>query len=606
MKKLLAAMFVALLMVGLLASSLAQAEEHEWTNKQGKTIKAEFVSAGEETVTISMGGKSYVVKLADLSPQSRALAAKLRVQKSKAREPQNDKTPPAKSPEVGGIDLDDLETLDKIIAEAIDGDTLQKRGEKGEVLLYAPNDQTPYTGWAKKIQVPEGQIRMLGQVKGGKADGLVTSWYSKGQKSSEVNFKDGKQDGLETDWYRNGQKRREVNYKDGERDGLTTWWYKNEQEQKASEETYKDGKTWSAVAWKPNGEKCPHTNVVDGNGVMIWYNDDGTEGDRLTFKDGERVKLIGEKPYAPAVEGKPLRIAYSDWPGWVAWEIGIQKGFFKDAGVNVEFTWLDYVPSMDSFVAGKVDAVCMTNGDALITGATGKKGIAILINDYSNGNDMVVARQGIDSVAALKGKKIGVEVGFLAHLLLLKALERAGLAETDVTLVNVPTDKTAKALALGKVDAISAWQPNSGQALELVGGSKAIFTSADLPGIIYDLLYVSPESLAARRDDWEKLVKVWFQIVDFINDPANKKEVLEILSARVQIKPDEYEPFLKGTRILTLAENRECFKDATGFDSVVGSSRIVNDFNVAQGIYKAKEKVEDYLDSSFVDSIILK
>jgi len=359
-------------------------------------------------------------------------------------------------------------------------------------------------------------------------------------------------------------------------------------------------------SWKPNGEICPITNVKDGNGIAVWYNEDGTEGDRLTFKDGERVKLIGEKPYAPAVEGKPLRIAYSDWPGWVAWEIGIQKGFFKDAGVNVEFTWLDYVPSMDSFVAGKVDAVCMTNGDALITGAFGKKGIAILINDYSNGNDMVVARQGIDSVAALKGKKIGVEVGFLAHLLLLKALERAGLAETDVTLVNVPTDKTAEALALGKVDAISAWQPNSGQALELVGGSKAIFTSADLPGIIYDLLYVSPESLAARRDDWEKLVKVWFQIVDFINDPANKKEVLEILSARVQIKPDEYEPFLKGTRILTLAENRECFKDATGFDSVVGSSRIVNDFNVAQDIYKAKEKVEDYLDSSFVDSIILK
>ncbi len=106
-----------------------------------------------------------------------------------------------------------------------------------------------------------------------------------------------------------------------------------------------------------------------------------------------------------------LRIAYSDWPGWVAWEIGIQKGFFKDAGVNVEFTWLDYVPSMDSFAAGKVDAVCMTNGDALVTGATGKKGIAILINDFSNGNDMVVAKQGIDSAAALKGKKIGVEVG---------------------------------------------------------------------------------------------------------------------------------------------------------------------------------------------------
>ena len=298
-----------------------------------------------------------------------------------------------------------------------------------------------------------------------------------------------------------------------------------------------------------------------------------------------------------------LRIAYSDWPGWVAWEIGIQKGFFKDAGVNVEFTWLDYVPSMDSFVAGKVDAVCMTNGDALVTGATGKKGIGILINNFSNGNDMVVAKQGIDSVAALKGKKIGVEVGFVAHLLLLKSLESAGLSETDVTLVNVPTDKTAETLATGDVDAISAWQPNSGQALKLVGGSNAIFTSADIPGIIYDLLYVSPESLAARNDDWQKVVKVWFQIVDFMNDPANKKEVLEILSARVQIKPEDYEPFLQGTRILTLAENKERFKDAEGLDSVVGSSRIVNEFNVANEAYKAKEKVEDYLDSSFVDSL---
>jgi NitT/TauT family transport system substrate-binding protein len=298
-----------------------------------------------------------------------------------------------------------------------------------------------------------------------------------------------------------------------------------------------------------------------------------------------------------------LRIAYSDWPGWVAWEIGKQKGFFKDAGVEVEFIWLDYVPSMDSFVAGKVDAVCMTNGDALVTGSTGKKGIGILINDYSNGNDMVVARQGIDSVAALKGKKIGVEKGFVPHLLLLKALESAGLSEADVTLIGVPTDKTPETLATGDVDAISAWQPNSGQALKLVGGSKAVFTSEQIPGIIYDLLYVSPESLAARHGDWEKVVKVWFQIVDFMNDPSNKQEVLEILSARVQIKPDEYEPLLNGTRILTLAENKERFKDAEGLESVVGSSRIVNEFNVANEVYKTKEKVEDYLDSSFVDSL---
>jgi len=71
---------------------------------------------------------------------------------------------------------------------------------------------------------------------------------------------------------------------------------------------------------------------------------------------------------APAPEAAPakgpLRIAYSDWPGWVAWEIGIQKGWFKEEGVDVDFKWFEYVPSMEAFSAGKVDAVTMTNGDA--------------------------------------------------------------------------------------------------------------------------------------------------------------------------------------------------------------------------------------------------
>jgi ankyrin repeat protein len=52
-------------------------EPQEWTNTQGKTIKAEFVSATNESVTLSMQGKVFVVKLADLSPASQALARKL-------------------------------------------------------------------------------------------------------------------------------------------------------------------------------------------------------------------------------------------------------------------------------------------------------------------------------------------------------------------------------------------------------------------------------------------------------------------------------------------------------------------------------------------------
>lgn len=301
---------------------------------------------------------------------------------------------------------------------------------------------------------------------------------------------------------------------------------------------------------------------------------------------------------ASPASAEPLKIAYSDWPGWVAWEVAVQKGWFKEAGVDVKFEWFEYVPSMEAFAAGKVDAVCVTNGDALVTGATGAPSKAILINDFSNGNDMIVAQPGIKSIKDLKGKKIGVEVGFVDHLLLLKALEAHGMTEADVELVNVPTSETAKALASGDVAAIAAWQPNSGQALKAVPGSTAIYTSADVPGLIYDVLAVNPASLSERRDDWKKVVQVWNRVAAYINDPATQDEAVEIMAARVNLPPEEYKPFLQGTKILTLEEAKKAFTKGDGLDSIYGSSALVDKFNVANKVYEKPQPVDSYIDPS--------
>lgn len=299
----------------------------------------------------------------------------------------------------------------------------------------------------------------------------------------------------------------------------------------------------------------------------------------------------------------PLKIAYSDWPGWVAWEIGIQKGWFKEEGVEVEFMWFDYVPSMDAYVAGKVDAVCMTNGDALVTGATGNPSVGILINDYSNGNDMIVAAPGISSVKDLKGKMVGLEEGFVEHLLLLTALEKNGMKPEDVTIVNTPTGETPQVLASKAVDAIGAWQPNSGQALKALPGSKPVFTSADAPGIIYDLLYVSPESLQKNKAEWAKVVKVWYRIADYMADEDNLDDALKILAGRVNLKPEEYEPLLKGTKILTLAQTLKAWEKGDGLDSVYGSTKNVNAFNMKHEVYKVSQDPEKYLDPSFTKAL---
>jgi len=276
------------------------------------------------------------------------------------------------------------------------------------------------------------------------------------------------------------------------------------------------------------------------------------------------ASLVSCLMIANAFAASPLKIGYSDWPGWVAWEIAIEKGMFEEAGVDVEFEWFDYVASMDAYAAGQLDAVGMTNGDALVTGATGAKSVTILINDYSNGNDMIVAKPGIKSVAELKGKKIGVEVGFVGHLLLLNALEKAGMTEKDVELVNVPTNETPQVLASGDVDAVVAWQPSSGQALQLVPGSSAIYTSADEPGLIYDVLAVSPTSLASRKAEWKKVLEVWYKAVAYLKDPATKEDAIKIMAARVGLTADKYKGFIDGTNILTLEEALPFWEKAEG------------------------------------------
>jgi len=321
---------------------------------------------------------------------------------------------------------------------------------------------------------------------------------------------------------------------------------------------------------------------------------------RLAF-----LALLGLAALPLAVRAAPLKIAYSDWPGWVAWEVANQKGWLKDAGVDVEFLWFEYGPSMDAFTAGKADAVMVTNGDSLVTGANGAKNIVIMLTDYSNGNDVIVAKPGIKSLAELKGKKIGLEIGLVEHLMLLNALKKIGMTESDLTIVNTPTNQTPQVFASGQVDAIAAWQPNAGQALKAVAGSTAIYTSADVPGLIYDAIVVSPQSLALHRADWVKLVSVWDKTLAYINDPATKDDALKIMAARTGSTPADYAAFIGGTHFLTLADGAKIIaKKGPGLDSLVGSSAIANDFNVKNSVYKEAQDVSTYIDTTLTAEAI--
>ncbi|MEI9899337.1 MAG: ABC transporter substrate-binding protein [Hyphomicrobium sp.] len=222
----------------------------------------------------------------------------------------------------------------------------------------------------------------------------------------------------------------------------------------------------------------------------------------------------------------------------------------------------------------------------------------IMVTDYSNGNDMIVAKPGIKSIADLKGKKVGLELGLVENLLIANGLKKAGLSDKDVELVNVKTNETPQVLGSPDITAIGAWEPIAGAAMQAAPGSTPIYTSADEPGLIYDIVAVTPASLASRKADWEKVLKVWDRVVAYVNDPKTQPDALKIMAARVAVEPAAYKKFVDGTKLLTVAEGAKIFEKGDGFGSLYGSSKNADAFNVAAGVYKEPQDIGSYIDPS--------
>ena len=290
-----------------------------------------------------------------------------------------------------------------------------------------------------------------------------------------------------------------------------------------------------------------------------------------------------------------IKIGYSDWPGYTVMEIAKQKGWFKDAGLDVEMDWFEYSPSIDAFSAGKIDADMIVAGDDMVTGASGAKSKIVCLVDYSEGSDMIVGAPGVDSIKDLKGKKVGVELTLVEHELLLQALKVNGLSQSDVTLVGTSTDKTPQTLASGSVAAIGAWYPISGQALTQVPGSKKLFTSADAKGLIFDVIAVSPTSYAAHREDWAKITAIYYKCVAYLKDPATQDDAIKIMAAKVGADPVEYAKNIPGTHFLTIPEAKECLKKSNDMMSIYGSMKLSDKFNLDNGVYKNSQEPASYI-----------
>ena len=241
-----------------------------------------------------------------------------------------------------------------------------------------------------------------------------------------------------------------------------------------------------------------------------------------------------------------VKIGLSDWPGWVAWYVAEQKGFFKKHHADVKLVWFaNYTDSISALSAGQVDANCQTWSDTLAPLAKGLPLKAILVNDNSAGNDALMVSPKIKSFADLKGKTVALEEFSVSHFVLVTALAKNGMSLADVKVTNLSAGDAAAAFLAGRVDAAVVWNPWVNQ-IQTSGKGKALFTSKDMPGLIPDLLVAQEKAIQGKRKDFIGMIRAWYDTVAFIK--AKPDEAAQIMSKVVDMKPEEYKVFLPGTK----------------------------------------------------------
>jgi NitT/TauT family transport system substrate-binding protein len=272
-----------------------------------------------------------------------------------------------------------------------------------------------------------------------------------------------------------------------------------------------------------------------------------------------------------------VKIGLSDWPGWVAWYVAEQKGFFKKHNAKVKLVWFaNYTDSISALSAGQLDANSQTWSDTMTPLAKGIPLKVIMVNDNSAGNDALLVTPKIKSFADLKGKSVALEEFSISHFVLAIALSKNGLTMKDVKIVNLPAGDAAAAFLSGKVDAAVVWNPWVSK-IETSGKGRALFTSKDMPGLVPDLLVAHGKALGdkAKRAELIGVIKAWSDTEAFIK--SNQAEALQIMSKVVSLKPEEYKVFLPGTRFFTAADNVAAF-DAKNPQSLVAVGPTIHKF----------------------------
>ena len=305
---------------------------------------------------------------------------------------------------------------------------------------------------------------------------------------------------------------------------------------------------------------------------------------------------------ASAAEKTSFKIAWSIYVGWMPWDYANQSGILKKwadkYGIKIQLTQVnDYVESINQYTAGGFDGCVMTNMDTLtIPAAGGVDSTALIMGDFSNGNDGIVLKGKGKKLADIKGQKINLVELSVSHYLMARGLESVGLRERDIKVVNTSDADIVGAFASADSTAVVTWKPQLSEILK-TPNTSLVFDSSKIPGEIMDLMVVNTATLKANPKLGKALVGAWYETLSvmFKGDAATKTARTAMAKASGTDLPG-FESQLATTKMYTTPTEASAFVNS---ETVIKNMDLVRKFSFAHGLLGEGAKSVDVVGIEF-------
>jgi len=300
-------------------------------------------------------------------------------------------------------------------------------------------------------------------------------------------------------------------------------------------------------------------------------------------------------------------VCWTLYAGWMPWGYASSSGIIDKwadkYGISIDVVQLnDYVESINQYSAGQFDGCGMTNMDALtIPAAAGVDSTALIVGDYSNGNDGLLIKGEGKTLADLKGMQINLVELSVSHYFLTRALETAGLSERDVKLVNTSDADIIAAFATRDVQAAATWNPMLAEILSQPGVTQ-VFDSSKIPGEILDMMVVNSKTLEDNPELGKALVGAWFETMALMQ--SGTEEATEALTEMAKASGTDltgYQAQLATTKLFYTPA--ELLSFITSPDLVQTMSKVAN-FSFQHGILGEGARSPEAIGMSFANGVV--